>query len=307
MKRNAVKTGLLDQRNRATQSRRDKKINIASQESKNELITWLKKSKISESELNNIIYTEYLRDTQHIDIVAEERLRHLAIYLEDEALSLQGTLGWYSLKRLYDYALELNHENENVWLSMGIFACEMADNQQNEKSKKTIFSAAEHAILNAMNVRENWSKAFYTLGYVYYLQDKKKEALYAFEQALGFENEDMVHSWAQLYKAHCFQDMQKWSNALEAYELVDLSAFKGLRSWRVDVLHEQIAFCKYKLGQHKEALQMLINILARYEAEPKVAMYAMSSSLWDLAKAISPEFLNHVKSIDAKAYNKLYT
>ncbi len=121
------------------------------------------------------------------------------------------------------------------------------------------------------------------------------------EKSLSCENDKQVHSRAQLYKAHCLHDMQKWGKALDSYNLVDLSAFDGLQSWRADVLREQKAHCTYMTGRKEEAQEILEKILDRYETEPNAAFWAMSSSLWDLAKSLSVEIHERAKYIDKKA------
>jgi tetratricopeptide (TPR) repeat protein len=305
MKRTAVKKGLSDQRNRATQSRRQKEVHIFRDASKAKFIEWLNESKIGDSNIHQINLTNFLRNTQHFDILSEERLRQLAIFIEPDACSLSGESGWHSLKRIYDYALEFNNKNEKVFLSMGIAAIEIANNLENEKNRKSIFDSGEHAILNAMSIHPNWSHAHYILGYLYYFQGKKQNALDEFEKSLSFENEDKVHSWAQLYKAHCLHDMQRWEQALEAYNSVDLSAFDGLVAWRIDVLREQQAYCTYSIGKKTEAYEMLDKILDRYEAEPKLALDAMSASLWVLAKDLSPEMIERARGIEKMAWEGL--
>lgn len=301
MKRTSVKSGLIDQRNRATQSRRERQILVHQKESKDELIEWLIKSKIDESDITSINLTDYLRCTQHFEIHPEERLRQLAIHIETEACSLPGEAGWQSLKRIYDQATKLNENDETVWLSMGISACEIADNLTNEKSKRTIFKAGEHAILNAMALRSNSSYSHYILGYLFYFQGEKQAALNEFEKSLICENEKQIHSWAQLYKAHCLHDIGNWEKALNSYNLVDLSAFDGHKSWRVDVLREQKAQCIYMIGRKEEAEGILIKILDRYEKEPKIAFWAMSPSLWELAKSCSDEIYERAKYIEQTA------
>lgn len=48
--------------------------------------------------------TAYLRDTAHIDLVPNERLRQLAIALESELLSRDQPRGWLALERIYEFA-----------------------------------------------------------------------------------------------------------------------------------------------------------------------------------------------------------
>ena len=298
----SVKTGLLDQRNRATQSRRRRRSPIQD-EPAGLLGTWLKSYSLEDTDLERIDLANFLVQTQHIDIEPEERLRQLAISIELRALSLPGQSGWYALKRIYEYALRLNGRDEHLWLSMGISAHVMAENQENERSKGKLYKEKEFAILNALDISPNWSRAHYSLGYLYYFQNRKDDARMEFEQALNCENDHKIHSWAQLYIAHCLHDAKQWKEALDAYLLVDFSAFTGATAWRVDVIREQIAECTLNLGKKHKAEKMLLDILDRYDAEPVIAHYAMSSSLWRVAESLSPKYVEKAKSIDRRAFN----
>jgi len=302
MKRTSVKRGKFDQRNRATQRRRQRQALVCRKEPDAEFVLWLKESGIAESAIHRINITDFLRCTQHFDLVPEERLRQLAIHIENKACSLPGESGWYSLKRIYDHALKLNKNDERIWFSMGIAACETAECQKKPESRKNIYKAGEHAVLNAIDICPDRANAHYILGYLYYFLDRKQAALYEFEKALSCENRDKIHSWSQLYKAHCLHDMHKWDDALKAYNQVDLSEFSGFNAWRIDVLHEQKAYCSYMTGRKEDARQMLINILDRYEAEPALAVDAMSSSLWELVELVSDKFLHRLKKIQEVAF-----
>ena len=302
MNTNSVKTGLLDQRNRATQRRRKRRSPIQDEPTA-VLDTWLKNYSLEDSDLGRIDLVDFLVETQHIDIDPEERLHQLAISLELRASSLPGQSGWYALKRIYEYALRLNDRDEHIWLSMGISAQLVAENQENEASKLKLYKEKEFATLNALDISPNWAQAYYSLGYLYYFQSRKDEARKEFEQALSCENDHKIHSWAQLYIAHCLHDDKQWKKALDAYLLVDLSAFTGETAWRVDVYREQITECTLNMGNKRRAEKMLLEILDRYDAEPVIANYAMSFSLWRVAESLSPEYVERVEKIDQRAFN----
>ena len=304
MNKHPVKTGLLDQRDRATQSRRKRK-SPEQDEPTSKLDDWLRNNSFGTSEIGKISLAEYLIETQHIDIEPAERLRQLAISLESNAMSLSGQAGWYALKRIYEYALKYDGKDEHVWLTMGISAQEMAENQESESLKTKIYKEKESAVLNALDISPNWSRAHFSLGYLYYFQNRKEEALNEFELTLNCEDDNKIHSWAQLYKAHCFHDEKKWTEALDAYLEVDLSAFAGASSWRVEVLREQIAECTFNTGKKQEAEKLLLDILDRYDAEPAVSIYAMSSSLWNVAESLSPKYVERAKSIENKAWESV--
>jgi len=287
MNRNSIKSGLVDQRDRATKRRKTKKPKIQINEPEAKLTSWLNNQGFTESVIKSLSLKNYLNETQNFDVLPEERLRQLAIHLETKILIVPSESNWQSLKRIYDYALNLNNKDSVLWLSFGIAAHDTAENIENNDLKEKLYSTAESAILNSIDLNSKSSRAYYILGYLYYFQGKKQESLNELEKALLCENDDNVHSWAQLYKAHCLHDMKKWQKALLAYKAVNLSAFTGPVSWRVDVLKEQIAECTYFSGNKDLAETMLTEIINRYETEPKVAIDAMSYSLWNLAKNIS--------------------
>ena len=297
-RRNIARSGLIDQRNRATTRRRRRRGAEVVDSSPSELTEWLEAFDIDNADLQTIDLVGFLRVTSPIDLSPTERLRRLAIHLEVQAQLRPGAEGWLALKRIYHYALKLNPRDSAVLVSMGITASSWPADPEQEKE---MLAAGLSALRQAVSLRPDDGHTRYTLGILEYCADDRTAALRAFEEALALASDSTTRSWAQLYKAHCLHDEQSWQAALDAYDEVDLSAFTGLRSWRIDVLREQRSHCIYHLGRTEEARRIVVEILERYEKEPHLACHAMSNSLWQVLKALSPALVARAKEIDSPA------
>lgn len=302
MKRNAVKSGLFDQRDRATQRRRSRREQAASAR-EDDFAIWLEAWGFRDQDIGSIDLTEYFRDSSCFDTTASEKLRRLAVHLEPVAFAM-GLAGWAALRRIYDHALRLEPENPELLVSMAISACDLADGLSDSPEKERIFAAGEAAARQAVELAPESADSHQALGYLLYFRGRKQAALDALERALECAADGPAWGWAQLYRAHCLHDMERWEEALAAYDDVDLSSFGGPGAWRVDVLAEQMALCLHQVGRIEEAHERLLAILDRYQREPHVAFRAMSASLWQLAAAVSPEILERAEAIDRAALDR---
>ncbi|MEZ4447154.1 MAG: tetratricopeptide repeat protein [Polyangiaceae bacterium] len=97
-----------------------------------------------------------------------------------------------------------------------------------------------------------------------------ERALHLFDEALARAPD---HAWARLYRAHCLYDLERWTEAADAYAAVPKGAFDGPRSWRMHLLVEQRALCLLRGGRREEALALFSKILGRYEAQPHLARW----------------------------------
>ncbi len=273
MKRNAVKSGLFDQRSRATTRRRARREQDPVDPEDGGLAAWLVAH--GPRGVRSIDLDKYLRDTAGFEEPATERLRRLAIYLEPEAHDLPGAAGWDALRRIYAQALRLDPENPDVYVSMSISAHELADCLPDSPQSGRIFDAGIAAAREAVELAPDYASAHDALGYLLYSRGQTEAALEAFECGLECEPERPVLDWLRLYRAHCLQDMARWADALAAYNDVGLASFSGRTAWRVGVLAEQKALCLHGVGRIGESREMLLAILDRYEREPHVAFWAM--------------------------------
>ena len=76
---------------------------------------------------------------------------------------------------------------------------------------------------------------------------------------------DSQNMWAAIYLAHCFHDLERWEEAVAAYEAVDISFFDGIKSWRGVLARDQLAVCRMHAGDLEHALADFEAALHRYE------------------------------------------
>lgn len=104
-----------------------------------------------------------------------------------------------------------------------------------------------------------------TLGRTQYELRQLEESLQAYETAVGLEPD---HVWSALYNAHCLHDLERWAEAVVAYEAVDISSFDGPKSWRGVLLRDQLAICRLHAGDVERSITDFEAALHRYESNP---------------------------------------
>jgi tetratricopeptide (TPR) repeat protein len=124
---------------------------------------------------------------------------------------------------------------------------------------------AVHAARTAIDCDPMDADGHYALGRVLYWHDpcEREDALRSFEEATRL---DPDHQWARLYVAHCLHDLERWSEASDAYGRVSLSAFDGPTGWRRELLREQRAYCMLRSGRRDEALAAFADVVRRRES-----------------------------------------
>ena len=297
MRPSAVRSGLIDQRDRATKRRRSRPGSLQTEVSES-FDAWLKSWSTEITDIGRIDLEQFLRASGQFDVEAFERLRQLAIHLEPEATSLPGLSGWESLRRIYALAMDLAPAEATILESMSLSARWLGEGTAQEER---LLAVSEDCGRKAVQLAPDDGHGYYVLGHAIYDQGRIEEALEAFVRALELKLDPSTAAWANLYKAHCLQDLELWAEALSAYDEVDRSEFTGSSSWRSDVLTEQRAYCLFRTGRKSPALEQLSRILDRYEAEPHLAYWAMSASFWQLIESGAPECLGRAERIDELA------
>ena len=110
---------------------------------------------------------------------------------------------------------------------------------------------------------------FHILGLVYYdtSQDEHdiRKAHDFFKRSLSVDDK---YNMARLYSAHCFHDLEQYSEALRNYLLVNsIELINDFAFWRYAKLQEQIGFCYFKLGDVDKAKKYFKILLGFYERE----------------------------------------
>ncbi len=303
MPRSKVLTGRIQQRDRAQlRGKLDaKKKKWIKADSYAALDKWLKKHipKESVTSIEKINTTWVIRETAKIHIPPEERLRQLAIFLENEITwREEQPRSWLALDRIYLAALRFNPDD--IWLhdSRGLSACNCAEvldrkSEQewiNSKVRQRMMKVAHQAAKTARELAPNDVRVLYTTGYLHYFDPdhSPKEALSYYEQALQI---DPQHDWSLLYRAHCFQDLELWTQAAEAYSQVNPAFFVGYRTWRYEHLLEQRAYCWLRAGEIERAQKEFESLLTRWEKNSHLAQKAWAVHIVEAAQGPLHEVL----------------
>ncbi len=198
----------------------------------------------------------FLTATEPIQIPRGERLRQLAIRLELESYVDE----WSGYYRIYEAAIQENPELLKIYTSIAVSALGYWSAGENTETNKTIYGFARKALETAKKIDPEDSFTAYLMGHYYNDNFSKddhemtQEALGWFTRAVELDNENEL---AKLHCAHCFHDLQQWTQAIAAYEAVNQTKMleeNQYARWRVLKLKEQIAYCYAQAGQHKEAI-----------------------------------------------------
>src|SRR5690349_9282257 len=90
-----------------------------------QIATWIRDSQcewLPIERLAALDLTKYVRDTSHIDLSATERLRQLAIALEDNLSTGPQPQGWLALDRIYASGRALDPGDPDIEVSRAIAA-----------------------------------------------------------------------------------------------------------------------------------------------------------------------------------------
>ncbi|MEM9567279.1 MAG: hypothetical protein AAF974_03140 [Cyanobacteria bacterium P01_E01_bin.34] len=263
--------------------------------------------------VTNSMLDRFLHETVDLEMEASERLRLLAINVESQTFDD----GWFSLKRIYDRAIEENPINIDSYHSLVISGIEWINPRQTEpiSERIEIAQAAEAYLVQAKLLAPNDAELFYIHGKLLYnhpqrVIHKNREyiglALQQFEAAIS---QDSNHQMAALYKAHCLHDREQWRNAFDAYSRVDTQALieqHPYLKWRVLKLQEQKALCCAKMGDTDQSIQMLLHFfdtveqLSEEEAIYEVVNLDESVDLLTNIITNQPEMLERLKAIAEK-------
>lgn len=247
-----------------------------------QLAAWIREGEYargSVEHLEALDLTKYLQDTSHIDLSATERLRQLAIVLEDQLSVSAQPRGWLALERIYAAGTALDPNDSDIEISRALSAEYCATCLSDPKGvRRRIILTGREAANRAIALRPGDARAHYALGMLHYsfVDGSIEDALSCFDRCVAL---DPKFGWARLYRAHCLHDLGRWIDAAQAYSDVNPSFLVGPRAWRYDLLREQRAWCLLQAGDRERALAEFLSILQRYEGQPDVAKYQILQEL----------------------------
>ena len=263
MPRSRVLTGRIDARDRAHQRhRRDRKTRESS-DPHDLLFAWLEGSSlvgIDAEELERLDLDGYACDTGSIDLPTSERLRHLAIHLEHAFPDSPE-----ALDRIYAEAARLNPLEPTVWHSRGVTAKYCAEVATKTKVVERCKKRSLDCLLMADELLPNDPDTLYSLGLWQFDYGTMDEALGLFERVIALQPK---RAYAHLYHAYALHDQKRWAEAVVAYSGVPLETLTGAKAFIVDVVLEDIAYCKLRAHDRAGALEDFTRLLDRLETEP---------------------------------------
>lgn len=273
MPRSPVLTGRIDARDRAQQRHRLDRYAKEAADPEQELVRFLdvELSRIDAVEaMERYDLTDYLRRTGLIDLPPDERLRQLAIAMEERTRtrSTEVLREWSALDRIYEAALRLDPDAAQVWTSRAITAEKFMGVADEPVIDRRLAQTAKRALERAIELEPEEAHHPWIMGHlVYHTREpgKTEAALEWLDRALALDPE---HTSALLYRAHCLHDLTRWRDAIDAYDAVPLDAFVGHRAWIADYVPECRADCRLRAGDREGALADFERVLHRYELEP---------------------------------------
>ncbi len=207
----------------------------------------------------------FLKATEVIQLPKEERLRQLAIVLENEKF----TDGWKGLLRIYDAALQENPTDLDIYHSIGVSAGEWCEDwkEPDLAKRKAATVDGKAAVTEGLKLDPKDGDLSYVMGSLFYNEPFEGEA----ERV---EKNEIAYHWfcravevgaaeiAKLYRAHCLHDLHRWDEAIVAYESVNqLKLELELATWRVYKLKEQIAYCYAQAGQQEKSITLFLDFI----------------------------------------------
>jgi len=163
--------------------------------------------------------TAFVRGTAGIDLPPEERLRRLAIFVEDRLTWRdEQPRAWLAHDRIYSAALRLNAHDPWLHLSRAISAREHAASLFRigagrqawieSPVRRRMMQVAHEAAGEAVALAPDDAGVLVRVGEVCYHDPDRgpAEALCWYERALERDPRD---DWGALYRAHCLHDLER--------------------------------------------------------------------------------------------------
>ncbi|MCB9793731.1 MAG: CDC27 family protein [Alphaproteobacteria bacterium] len=295
MPRNPVRAGRQDQRARAATRRREalppRAPRAAGGPVEGPLMDWIQEHEqaLGLDEPQQVDIGRFLHDTRHFDMQADERLRWLGVSLEQQG---PASRAWPAALRAYRFGLGRSEHPGLLLESIAISAYELAPLLSPEQRADAL-REGQRAAREAIALEPEDPDHRFALGLVLYAERRADAALAAFREGVALGDRGRC----QLYAAHCLHDQERWAEALAAYEAVNLGQLRPGPSWRVDVLKEQRAECRFHAGQPEQARAELDALLARYAQEPHLAYRGLSAALRRLCEALGEPYPSRYQAL----------
>lgn len=210
--------------------------------------------------------TKYLQTCPWFELSPAEKLRWLAVFWESDCVTMLHPRGWNILKRIYQEAIRYAPDHGYNYHSYSLSAkrcaeCVTAGSVQ----QLALLDDAKRVCLIGLEQDPDCSLLHYSLGLLLQHSGEMESAIRCFQSALKLDPKEM---WAALSLAHCYFDLKRWKDAVDAYVAVDPSFFAGPSSWRAILLRWELATCHFHAGDHEVSLALFEKAFSQYEMNP---------------------------------------
>lgn len=207
----------------------------------------------------------FVRDSGEVPLSPAERLRSLGVHLQRRRGPAPPP---HALDRVFEAATRLAPDDARLWYAWGVWAEETsrrwdpdADPERDPRAR-----LAARCFLRAREVGPEHAFTHYGVGLVRLERGDAQEALACFDRAVELDPSDPL---AHLYRAYALWDLERFADAVEAFEAVPLEGLRGKRAWRVDEVLEETARCRLLAGDPKGARRDYERLVERFEKEPR--------------------------------------
>ncbi len=281
-----VRSGRIDQRDRATKRRRTEA--PSQHDGEEELFDTLLRlataflDEFDDDSGARIPLDQYLSFVAMPYVPIAERLRLLAIASERR-------VPWEVTDQIYAVATHEDPLDTVVLASRAITARRFGYSDQ---ARRVELEAAQLGATLAPDQPE-WE---YRLGmYFYDIERNNETALTHFDRAIGLGATDGL---TMLYRARALHDLGRWDEAIAAYNDVPLGDLdRPWMAWRIHFLIEERATCLYFAGRHHEAFNEFDRVLTRYETQPHLLPRTEHDSFLPLAADKFPQLAERVANL----------
>ena len=261
MQRRDIERGARDARDRARHRGRHRRAPVA-EEPLAQLRDYLAQMEIPEPTLVDLDH--YARATVFIDLGLGERFRQLAVELECR----RDVHVWRVLEPVYDAALAADPRNPHTWSSWAVARW------HTDRDSPHTLDACIAAGRRAVSLGPDDGSTYGVLGMLLYQANDLDDARRVLERGIELGG---ASGWDHLWLAHTLHDLERWTEAADAYAHIPRADFASHGSWRIQLARQQRACCLLRAGRREAALAAYSEVLVRFERALDAGLDGLSS------------------------------
>jgi tetratricopeptide (TPR) repeat protein len=240
----------------------------------------------------------FLAETEWLRMPVVERLRVLAHVIEQRAQSEQPEDQFTALRPLYIRALQDSPHDPWLWHAWGERASALAARTEARSAARWMWGEAERSLERATRLAPGHPDLLFAYAKALYDDPERaaRMALPWFERVLAFSP---GHRSARLFLGHCLQQLERWEEAIAAYEALLQEPGAGASLISVQA---NWANCLQQLGQRDRADAAYSEILRTLDQLPPEHCDEALASLESVG-AFPPQLVEHWESMVERVWN----